>query len=289
LSSMSIFGIRVSIHPLFWIVILAAAVTGQFTELITLFALVIMHELGHVFTAISLGWRVSSMELLPFGGVAKVDESGTTTAKEEILVALAGPFVNVVMMAVGLILLWTGLWEASWAEFFIRGNLFIACFNLLPIWPLDGGKVLQALLSMILPFRKSVKYCIGWSCALSFALICSSFFLPYQWNLVLICTYLIIENRLTWKRVQYQFIRFLLAKREQNKLQRLHMPSVHFNVNRGEKIGEVVKLLKKGYYHHFSITDHQKSIVYSVSEEVVLSAYFNQHPQFTMSDLIVIR
>lgn len=279
-------GIKVKIHPTFWLVAIAAAVTGQFMELITLFALVIMHELGHVFAALALGWRVISIELLPFGGVAKVDEWGSTKAIDEVKVALAGPFVNGVMILVGYGFWKVGLWDAAWSEFFITGNTFIACFNLLPIWPLDGGKVLQALLSKLIPYLKTIHYCVLWSCFSLFTLMCTSFLFTFQWNLIVICIYLFIENWLAWKQGQYQFIRFLLMKREQQTKESfpivVHTIPTHFTV------GKTAKLLRKEKFHQFYVLDPKSGKIRILTEEKLLTSFFEANPSKTISEVLTI-
>ncbi|RXT14727.1 M50 family metallopeptidase [Ammoniphilus sp. CFH 90114] len=288
MTSWTVGGIRIAIHPLFWLVAIAAALTGQFFELITLFTLVMMHELGHVFAALAVGWRVQSMELLPFGGVAKVDEWGTTRVRDEVLVALAGPFVNLVMIPVGYVFYLYGIWGEEWTEFFVFGNVWIAGFNLLPIWPLDGGKILQALLSKVFPFYKTMYVSIIWSSFAACCLIVASFFLPFQWNLVLISFYLILENRLAYKQAQYQFIRFLLKKEQENRKLPSHSKMDTYCLKANERIGEVVKRIKKGSYHCFQVLDTRQNIVASISEDAIIRAFFEKKPGRTISELISI-
>src|SRR5690606_937035 len=115
-------------------------------ELITLFGIVTVHELGHAVAAKSYGWKVSEIRLLPFGGVMVVDEQDNVNAMQEIVVALCGPLQNAVMIGVALPLRAIGVWESEWADYFIQANMMIALFNLLPVLPLDGGRILQALL-----------------------------------------------------------------------------------------------------------------------------------------------
>ncbi|MEW9670862.1 M50 family metallopeptidase [Ammoniphilus sp. 3BR4] len=288
MSSWTVAGIRVAVHPLFWLVAVAAGLTGQFFELITLFALVIIHELGHVFAALAVGWRVQSMELLPFGGVAKVDEWGTTKARDEVLVALAGPFVNLVMIVVGYLFHWCGIWEAEWTEFFVSGNAWIAGFNLLPIWPLDGGKILQALLSKLLPYYRTIYFSIVWSSFAAATLIATSFFLPFQWNLIAISCYLLLENRLAFKQAHFQFIRFLLMKERESKHRSSFTKVDMYCLKKNESIVEVVKRMKKGSYHTFQVHDGKHNVVASLSEEVILRAFFEKNPRRTISELISI-
>jgi len=139
------FGVKYRIHPLFSIVLLLSVLTGYFIEIVTLFGIVLIHELGHVAAAKGFGWRVTEVQLLPFGGVAVVEEMGSVSVWQDIAVALAGPLQNFWMMPVGWVLTAIGVLPVEWGHYFIQANLLIALFNLLPVLPLDGGKVMRAL------------------------------------------------------------------------------------------------------------------------------------------------
>ena len=150
---------------------MASIVTGYFVELITLFAIVFVHELGHVAAARGLGWNVLEVKLLPFGGVAEVEEAGSLPSKEEAIVAIAGPLQNLWMG----ILAWSfgqlGVWNGDWSDYVWRANLMIGLFNLLPILPLDGGKLMQAALSQTLAFHQTLVWGIRISLVLSAIMI----------------------------------------------------------------------------------------------------------------------
>ncbi|GJM75651.1 hypothetical protein HMSSN036_78670 [Paenibacillus macerans] len=105
-----------------------------------MFAIVFIHELGHVTAARMYGIRVLSVQMLPFGGVAVMEDAGDLTAGREIAIALAGPLQNALLILASLLLHAAGLWDGPFLDYFIQSNILIALFNLLPILPLDGGK-----------------------------------------------------------------------------------------------------------------------------------------------------
>lgn len=108
------------------------------------FASVLLHELGHAVVARRLGVRVESIELGFFGGAARM-VSLPTSARHEIAIAAAGPAVSVVLAALGL-----GLGAVTGVELIaLIGwiNVVIAAFNLIPALPMDGGRILRALLT----------------------------------------------------------------------------------------------------------------------------------------------
>jgi stage IV sporulation protein FB len=268
----------VRIHPLFWLVVCSAVWTGHFLEIITLFVLVIIHEMGHVTAAWGYGWRIHSMELLPFGGVAKIEEWGTVPAREELVVALAGPFHHVLMVMMSFLFFLGGWWSREWMEYFIQGNLMLACFNLLPIYPLDGGRVLQSLLSYVLPYQLCINWTIWISFFLSALLAIASFLIPGNvvvLHLLLISIFLLISNFVAFKQRNYQYMRFLLQRRD---IGVSHEASIHsLQVAEDEPLWKVMKKWYKEKYHVIQVVDQQGIVIGFLPEEKVLEKYFEHH------------
>ena len=125
--------------------------------IVVLFACVLAHEFGHIFTARAFGVETPDVTLLPIGGVARLARIPENPG-QELLIAVAGPLVNV---AIGAALLAVTSTRASTALFsamsdpnastldqLAAANLFIAAFNMIPAFPMDGGRVLRALLAI---------------------------------------------------------------------------------------------------------------------------------------------
>ncbi|RPI38194.1 MAG: CBS domain-containing protein [Hyphomicrobiaceae bacterium] len=121
------------------------------------FLCVLLHELGHVFAARRYGVKTRDVTLWPFGGIASMERMPEKPS-QELIVALAGPAVNVVIAAV--LLLWLGTSfepqnltaienpTVSLAAKLAGANIVLVLFNMIPAFPMDGGRVLRALLAM---------------------------------------------------------------------------------------------------------------------------------------------
>lgn len=170
-------GIKISVHWTFLILILWIVVSNMrsglgFGEILwsvsfvlAIFVCVILHELGHSLTAQRFNIKTREISILPIGGVAQL-ESIPEKPKEELLVALAGPAVNVLIAGVLYPFVTFGkdigdldeLSRIGPENFFValmNINLWLALFNLIPAFPMDGGRVLRALLGFRLNHAKA--------------------------------------------------------------------------------------------------------------------------------------
>ena len=173
-------GIQISVHASFLLLFAyvawegwsaaawvgAAWLTGS---VLAVFVCVTLHELGHVAAARYFGVRVPRILLLPIGGMAEM-ESIPRRPREEIIIALAGPAVNNVI--IGILMIFVRFPE-GWSPFYLElsvaglgrylvvANVIMGVFNLLPAFPMDGGRVLRALLAMRMTYVGATQVAAG--------------------------------------------------------------------------------------------------------------------------------
>jgi Zn-dependent protease/CBS domain-containing protein len=133
---------------------------------VALFVCVVLHEYGHALAARRFGIGTKDITLLPIGGMARLERM-PEKPNHELWVALAGPAINVVLAAVlGIYLLLTGHFEpvrqiglthGMFLERILFANLFLVGFNLIPAFPMDGGRVLRALLAKRMEYREATR------------------------------------------------------------------------------------------------------------------------------------
>lgn len=194
-------GIDVYLHVTFLIVIgiialsywfkhqtVAAALegTGFFAAL---FFCVLLHEFGHALMARRFGIRTQDITLLPIGGLARLERIPEKPG-QEIAVALAGPAVNLVIAAILYVILHLSGWLAPLNELELRSGLFLnnlmvvnlilVAFNMVPAFPMDGGRVLRAVLALFMHHVTATRIAatIGQGLAILFAII--GFFGPHM-------------------------------------------------------------------------------------------------------------
>ncbi len=170
-------GIQLAVHFSFFLLVALFAESGwldgggwagmgfSVAALLAFFACVVLHELGHSFTALRLGIGVRRILLLPIGGMAEF-ETIPRRPRDELLVTIAGPAVNFVIAGV----LWlvfglddvdlilngqVSLDVTGFAQLLLVWNLVMGCFNLLPVFPMDGGRIFRALLARKIPYVRA--------------------------------------------------------------------------------------------------------------------------------------
>ncbi len=145
----------------------AVAATVAVAFVLAIFGCVVLHEYGHALTARRFGIGTLDITLLPIGGVARL-EGMPRNPWHELAIAVAGPAVNVVIAAVffvGLpILVDSALVPVAVANFLARlawVNVLLVVFNMIPAFPMDGGRVLRSILALAMPHRSATRVAVG--------------------------------------------------------------------------------------------------------------------------------
>jgi Zn-dependent protease len=188
MGTVRMFGVPVRMHFTFLLLLvflLFIGVGGQQSGVVTalyvlaLFGSVLLHELGHALVARRYGIRTLEIVMFPIGGVARQERQ--PKPREEFWIALAGPAVNA-LIAAGLIgwLFATEGWQeiamlreptdANLAERLALGNVLLCAFNLLPAYPMDGGRILRSALALRRPEEEATRVAAGAGRALAVAM-----------------------------------------------------------------------------------------------------------------------
>lgn len=138
--------------------------TKQMEIYLVIMLLAILHELGHLIAGLLLGMKPEKMDIMPYGvsisfrltpkDYNKKIKLGNYLELKKLIVALAGPFVNAVMIVIALSM----NLDIFFTMMIVYSNLLLILFNLLPIYPLDGGRIVKGILHIFLGKRKAEKY-----------------------------------------------------------------------------------------------------------------------------------
>ncbi|MDI1318803.1 MAG: site-2 protease family protein, partial [bacterium] len=174
-----VFGIQLAVHASFVLLLAYYGYEGWVEDGVTglcwsvgmivlFFVCVILHELGHSLTARRYGVRTSRILLMPIGGMAELDQIPRKPSAE-LLITAAGPAVNFAIVALLLPFAWHGVFSDEEVALYSAGglaiqlcvaNLIMGCFNLVPVFPMDGGRIFRALLAIRLPYLRATYWAV---------------------------------------------------------------------------------------------------------------------------------
>lgn len=188
--------LKISVHPLFFAFGIYFALTGKVFSFAVYTLAAVIHELGHSYVAERLGYRLKSIMLMPFGAIVS-GEQELFSYSDEIKIALAGPMVNL-LTALSFVALW---WLApeiyAYTDVAVFASVTLATINLLPCYPLDGGRLLLAFLSRRINRKTAVKIVKISGFALFAALLCLfiiSVFNTVNFSLLFFSLFVLVGN-----------------------------------------------------------------------------------------------
>lgn len=213
-------GIQLSVHFTFLLLIGYVAWQGWSSEgstgaivnvvsILVFFACVVLHELGHSFVARAFGVEVPRILLLPIGGMAEFSGLPRRPA-HEILIALAGPAVNFALILLLSFFTPIPTWRAVISldlaplQLLFVMNLMMGTFNLLPVFPMDGGRVLRALLAQRLPYLQATRWAVGTGKVLGLAGILVMVFVFRHFMGAVLFLFIMIAGELEYRTVLRQ-------------------------------------------------------------------------------------
>lgn len=192
---------KIYFHPLFFLASFLCFMTGFFKPFLYLSLLLCIHECGHILTGLYFHWNIKRIVILPFGGLTVFEESLNRPMKEEFLITMMGPLFQIVAYLL--------LKSHIDYDYFKTLNDTFLLFNLLPIYPLDGSKIVLLLLERYFPFYQSYQYLFTISFVFCFICILLS---PYNFLLFFFVIFLFKKVIEEWHNLKATFSKFLLER-----------------------------------------------------------------------------
>ena len=194
--------------------ILLSFVSGLFKDIICLFIVIIVHELGHIITSLICGWDIKKVDISMCGGFITYNENIDKPFIEEFLISISGIVMQIIFYAILTILYNFRIIDLDTIVLFNKYNISIFIFNILPIVPLDGSKIINVLLNIYFPYKKSLKITNYISILTILLLILIFVILKFkiEFSYIIIITFIISKVIQMIKDVPYLFNRFLFER-----------------------------------------------------------------------------
>ncbi|HHT48846.1 MAG TPA: hypothetical protein GXZ98_06100 [Firmicutes bacterium] len=261
---------NLKIHPAVYLLFFLSGLTGKFTPVLLSFCAVLLHEAAHLVTALGFGYHTLCIELFPFGGVARMEASLFNDPVAEAVTAFAGPLESLTVA----LLLWSFVpfLKLTVLEDFARINLGIGLFNLLPLFPLDGGRILRSLLIRKQGYKRATRLTLRWTRRVIFitglpltALVLKKV-VPVHLPLLLFFLLLATGEQ----NHTYAYLAQHTKKKARLDEKGLLLGKV-WVVEEKRTIGEVLPFLTGKNYHLFFLVDKHGKILGEVTEDEVVN------------------
>lgn len=242
---------KFEIHPIYYIIALIYIITGTFRPFLWITLLIFIHELGHIVAGIILKWNIEKVVIMPMGGITIFKEALNRPIIEELIIAVTGPIFQIIFY-----LMINNYINYPW---FRSAHYALLLFNLLPIIPLDGSKILHSITDILYSYQVSHKITIMISLIL---LIIGSTICLYINNLIIYIMFICIaiKVREEYKLSKLRFQKFLLER---------YLNKYYFNKTKYIQNRDLNKMYRD-YNHLFFINNHWES------ERKILKNYFER-------------
>lgn len=142
----------ININPFFYLFAIISILCGLFKAFLVMYFIVIIHELGHIVIGLIFGYKIKKISIYPFGGYTLFEHDINVSFINEFMIFLGGVLFQIIIY---IIITTTNTTNTYLYELYVNYNASILFFNLIPIIPLDGGKLLNILINNFFPFKLS--------------------------------------------------------------------------------------------------------------------------------------
>lgn len=274
------------VSPLLIIMMVVLIACGYIYDCVIYFTTIVLHELAHAEVSLRLGYTLDRFILMPYGASLKGDFEGISP-QDEIIIALAGPLFNAALSVLCAALWWIIPATYAFTDRLAAANIFTAIFNLLPVFPLDGGRIALAALSVKTPRQLAYKRLriMGFIIAPIFAVL---FVLAFVFGGTINISFALISG----------FIFFSTVFRDKNSTYRRLYSMAFFSerLKKGLKINQIMvadsstlieldKMLNSNYYTIFTVVDEKGNNVMQITEAQLDELLKNNSPRSIIGEI----
>lgn len=261
--------LKISFNPIFVIFAFLVFYFGWAKSFLVYMLVLLLHELAHYVVARFLGYKLNKIIFMPYGASLS-GENNIFKPSHEIVIALAGPLLNILFVLIGVSLWWLVPITFAYTETFVISNLVLGVFNLLPIFPLDGGRIVVAFMSnhiSKIKLYKTMKI-IGVVFSVIFAvLFFISVFITINLTLIFISIFLLISSVNNVTDVYYERSMVNNLKKDINKQKAIELKT--YVVSSKMPFFKLIKYIKGNNFTQFVVLNEEGEVVKTLTENDV--------------------
>jgi stage IV sporulation protein FB len=266
-------GVDIKTSPVFIILAAVGVCLGYFAKGLVLVATVLLHEMAHLMVAKVLGFKIREVVFFPLGGVVRIEGLFQLSPAREIIIAAAGPITNILLAFFTIESeLYKVIGESN-ANSFIAINTVIAGFNLIPALPLDGGRILRAILSWRWGIVRATKFVTALGRIIAVIMFISAVYKglvnPLSITMAAASFFLFFASGTERKMAPSLMIKQAESKKKQ-LFSRGMLKSRSFAVAYNTSVKKVINSFLPGYYHIIFVIGNNGKVMGKISEEELI-------------------
>lgn len=287
MKSIRLFGGRLKINILLIFTVVGMAILGMWDTVLYFIPALLLHEGAHILAAGACGIIIDDMELLPFGCSTRVKSFTGLPPVKEMFVAALGPAAN--MFAAAAIFFFDKYCMAvSWAKPMLTANLLLAAINMLPALPLDGGRILRALMSKFIGNKRATKLTavlgVVFSCAIAMLGVFFALRGQPNYSMFLMAAFLCYAALMELRNEPYKLIRDISGKKELLKTrQALHIRG--FAASGNARVRDILKELDAGRYNLVYVLNKEMKVEYELSETDIIDGMLKHGTDISLKSI----
>lgn len=284
-----LYGCEFIIDPWFTAIFAVAVLGGYLAEAVILLGALLTHELAHLLIGRGFGLEFSSIRLMPYGGVARIDNLYTVSPAAVAVTALAGPLNNLLLFTAAYLLVQVGWLHPPLSDFMLRVNLGLALFNLIPALPLDGGRLLQSWLRNRIGELAAHKYLIrlGYLVAGGMLLGTLTAALFGLWLLAVpvLAFFVAVGARSEQVAASFGHLRRIWQRPQEIAAKRI-LPATTLVVTRDVTVGKLLPHLVGQRYYLICVLDADLSLCGHISEAEIIRVALDGGLNLTLGEIV---
>lgn len=268
------------ISPLLLFLLLPALAFGFWKALAATALALLVHESAHIGMGKLLGVNTVKVEIMPFGGVSQMESCSPIKMA---LIAMAGPLCNAAIVLCFLSVVKYNPYQ--WLCVFLQANLAIAIFNLLPAFPLDGGRILVCMLTPIIGQTFALRICMLFGLVLGLFLAgagvaCLFYFGQVNLSLLIVGGFLCAGALRQGKPGPYTAL--IQENEKKKRLKKQSLKDQRLVMHKDVTVAQAAEKFHKGSYATVTVVGHDLQFLGTLGEKEILDAMVNSGPQTTL-------
>lgn len=269
----SIYGVKVKINYFLIPILVLSFYANYLKQLSTVLVVVLLHEGVHCLISYSYHIQVSEIMLFPFGGVVKAENELGVDPIKEIMIAISGPLFNFALLFLLIFIKTVFRYNSEGLDFLIRVNIVIGSFNLLPVIPLDGGRVIRSTLTLWLGLKKATLAAIQIGKVICY-IVCfigvSLTIKDYQNIYIVFISFFLYYSLLQERKMANFFLMKEILRKKKTLQDRGIMNSKYLTVLESVDIKHLLQEFSYGKYHFITVVSEAGRVLGTVSESEIL-------------------